>query len=279
MIDSLTNSFISDLDPLIVTSPTPRSGTTLLQRLLCSSPRALIYGELCAQDLQAFLNLYILKLQTYNYRKPALAAGLRKVLAGEVNDWILDLMPDVDAYLTAIGQSAFAGIASCRDYASSVGREVWGFKQPGWTPATIRLLRAVMPRARFIFIHRDLVDCVKSAKATQLINSQAEVTEFCQAWVENLTYMLGVSDESAVLLLSYEELLKAPQPVLERLAKFAGAKDMDPGVLLRKVNTSTGEDYVMQSRNGYRKPAELDDAEMRIVSAATAGLREPLYTR
>ena len=30
--------------------------------------------------------------------------------------------------------------------------------------------------------------------------------------------------------------------------------------------------------NGYRKPAELDDLEMRIVSAASAE-REPLYTR
>ena len=61
MIDGLPQQLISDLDPLVITSPVIRSGTTLLQRLLCSSPSALIYGELCAQDLEFFLNLYTFK--------------------------------------------------------------------------------------------------------------------------------------------------------------------------------------------------------------------------
>jgi hypothetical protein len=34
-----------------------------------------------------------------------------------------------------------------------------------------------MPRARFIYIYRDILDCLKSAKARALVNSPAEVGE------------------------------------------------------------------------------------------------------
>src|SRR5437870_397808 len=143
----------SDLDPLVITAPAIRSGTTLLQRLLCSSRSALIFGELCAQDLEFFLNLYVFKSQQYQSRHDEVATALERVLGGNVNDWIPTLMPDVSEYLKAMGRAAFSGIGYCRDYALSVGRPVWGFKHPAWNPTTIRLMRTVMPRSRFIFIH------------------------------------------------------------------------------------------------------------------------------
>ena len=224
-------SSTSDLDPLIVTSPVMRSGTTLLQRLLSSSQRALIYGELCAQDLDIYLNLYTLKAQQYNLRRAYYAEALRKVLAGEVNDWILDLMPDLDEYLAAQRQSAFAGIACCRDYARRVGRPTWGFKHPAWQPVTIRMLRTVLPRSRFIFIYRDLVPCLQSAKAGQAIHSLQETAQFCQEWKENLTFALDLRDDPAVLLLRYEDLIREPTATLDRLAAFAGVNDLDHTVL------------------------------------------------
>ena len=48
-------AFVTDLDPMIITAPTIRSGTTLVQRLLCSSTRGLIFGEPIAQDLEFFV--------------------------------------------------------------------------------------------------------------------------------------------------------------------------------------------------------------------------------
>src|SRR5512136_1426094 len=101
------NAVVTDLDPLIVTSPTPRSGTTLLQRLLCSSPSTLIFGEKCAHDLELFLNIYTYKVQEYNFQREKYQQDLEKVLRGEVNDWILDLTPDIDGYLAAMQRAAF----------------------------------------------------------------------------------------------------------------------------------------------------------------------------
>jgi hypothetical protein len=75
------SNFLSlDLDPLIIGSPTPRCGTTLLQRLLCSSQHALIYGEKCAQDLELFLNIYTFKVQEYTLWACSIPAGTTKSL-------------------------------------------------------------------------------------------------------------------------------------------------------------------------------------------------------
>lgn len=264
------NPFISDLDPIIITAPTIRSGTTLLQRLLCSSPRALIYGELVAQDLEFFVNLYTFKAQEYTHRRHLLARDLQQVLEGDVDDWIPDLMPDVDAYLNAFGQSAFSGIAYCRDYAQRLGRPIWGFKHPGWKPAFIRLLRALMPQARLISVTRDLGACVRSAKAQLVLNSLGEVQEFCRAWAEGVDYWRSVEDDPAVLLLSHEELAAHPTETLARLAEFTGAHDIKSEVLQRKINTWTGDKALVDAQNGYLPPVELTAAEQQIVDELTA---------
>ena|SRR3989441_4957674 len=271
MIEDSFSAIVSDLDPLVITAPTIRSGTTLLQRLLCSSSKALIYGELCAQDLEFFLNFYAFKSQQYNCRQEEVSTSLRRVLAGDVNDWIPTLMPEIPDYLRAIGRAAFSGISYCRDHAIGLGRPVWGFKHPAWNPATVRLMRALMPRARFIFIHRELKDCLKSAKAQGVTYgatySKSEVEEFCRSWAENREYLLSLDGEATVFSLQFEDLVREPQETLARMTKFTGVQDMDPNVLNHKVNTWAGEDYVMQSKNGYFEPAELDDSDQRIVDA------------
>ncbi len=264
------NAVLTDLDPLIITAPTIRAGTTLLQRLLCSSRAALIYGELVAQDLEFFLNLYTFKAQTYTYKGRALAQGLEQVLAGGVNDWIPDLMPDVNEYLAALGQAAFSGVRYCRDYAQQLGRPVWGFKCPAWKPAFIQLVRTLMPRARFIVITRDLTDCVRSAKAQLQLGARPELIEFCHAWVEGMDYWQQAGNDPAVLVLSYEELTEAPERTLHRLAEFTGLDDIQSQVLRYRVNTWTGNQTPVQAQNGYVPPAELTAAEQQVIAEALA---------
>jgi hypothetical protein len=270
------DTFLSELDPLIVTSPVIRSGTTLVQRLLCSSPRTLIFGETAAEDLALFLNVYIFKAQQYQHQMQRYAEATRQVLAGNVNEWIPDLMPDVNGYLAALGRAAFAGVAYCRSYARESGRQVWGFKYPGWQPSTIRLLRTTMPRARFIYVYRDVVDCLKSAKARGLVNSPAEVHEFCRAWAEGLSDALGGDAGEALLLLSYDDLLADRATATERIARFSGADGIDASVLQHKINTRPGETFAEQ-RDGYTTPSELTGDELQIVERATSAVRVRVF--
>jgi hypothetical protein len=261
--------FTADFDPLLVSSPTIRSGTTLLQRLLCSSPRALIYGETCGRDLELFLNLYASRALLYIHNRGQLGRSLRGVLAGDVNAWILDLMPDVDAYLSALGQSFLGWLGFCRDYAAREGRPVWGVKVAGWTPATLGLLRQFLPRGRLLYIHRDVLDCLRSAKARQLVRSPDEVREFCRSWTESLSHVLNLGEGPGLLVVRYADLVAEPERVLERVAAFTGVGDMDPAVLGHRINTGAGA--------GYVRPADLTEEERRIALEMTAALRERLY--
>lgn len=251
------------LDPLIVTSPVIRSGTTLLQRLLCSSREALIYGELCGQDLDFFLQLYMVKTQIYRAKMPAFALGLREVLDGQVNSWIPDLMPEMEGYLAALKEGAFAGLVHCRDYAAGMGRRVWGFKYPGWAPHRMQLLRHTLPEARFLCIYRGLAACVKSAKAQGELQSEEHLRVFCHEWKVNLQFMLGAAGDPAFLVLRYEDLAGGPEGVLGRIVEFTGVRSMRPEVLEHKVNGFSG---------GYTPPASLSEAEMKIVQESAESL-------
>jgi len=277
MTESLPFVFPTDLDPLIIASPTPRCGTTLLQRLLCSSPRALIYGEKCAQDLEMSLNIYTFKTQEYGYARAAYQQELKKVLRGEVNDWILELAPDIDGYLAALQKAAFAGIAYCRDYAIQAGRTVWGFKYPGWPPATMRLIRAYMPGSRLLFILRDVAACLKSAKAQHLVITEQEVREFCRKWVEGVAYAQSLETDKATLVLTYEDLVARSEETLAKLALFSGIEDMDRSVLDHKINVWMGQQFGAQSKDGYIPPVELADAELAIVGEMTASLAQAVH--
>lgn len=265
-LDSHPNAFPMDLDPLIITSPGPRCGTTLLQRLLCSSKRALIFGEKSVHDFEIFLNLYMAKVQEYGYSRESYNQELRKVLQGEVNDWIVSLMPDLDGYLAALRASAFAGLAYCRDFAVRAGRPVWGFKYPGWPPGMMGMIRAGMPGARFIFIQRDLPACLKSAKAQQLVVTEQDLRRFCQTWAAGVASAHEMKDGQAILFLNYEDLVQRPEDALASIAQFSGLPDLDRSVLERKINVWTGQQFGAQLENGYIPPAELTEAESGIVN-------------
>ena len=94
-----------DLDPLIVTAPAIRSGTTLVQRLLCSSPNTLIYGEAVGGDLVFFLNLHATRALVVGADAPTQSRLLDEVLAGNVDNWVADLLPDPAGYVRALGES------------------------------------------------------------------------------------------------------------------------------------------------------------------------------
>ncbi len=268
------NPTVNDLDPLIVTSPTPRSGTTLLQRLLCSSPDALIYGEKCAQDLEMSLNIFVMKAQEYRFHQHGLQRNLDNVLQGQVNDWIYDLMPDVDGYLAALESAAFAGITYCRDFAARLERRAWGFKYPGWNAGTVNLLKSAMPKARFLFITRDLVPCLKSAKAQQMVISLSDTREFCRQWANGVGNQ--PEGDGSTLTVKYEALVREPESILPQIETFAGVRAMDRAILKEKINVPTRMNFETQTADGYIPPDELNEAEWLIVNETLASVGQPV---
>lgn len=259
-----------ELDPILLTSPTVRSGTTLLQRLLCSAGNTLVYGEEVGKDLDLQLQVLAAREQVYTHQRAAFADRLARVLAGGQDDWLVDLMPDIDGYLAALRQGALAGLANCRDHAAGVGRPVWGFKYPGWPPPLMQLLQRALPRTRTVYVIRDLGDTLRSAKTWLGLKADADTEAFCGQWRDHVRFMREWAREHPVLLLRHEALLAAPGDTVAALQAFLPIGAVDTGLLARRINRSTEGAEAWQGARPYLEPTPLTPREQACVDAAMA---------
>jgi hypothetical protein len=261
------------LSPVLVTSPTIRSGTTLLQRLLCSSPDVLVYGEEIGKDLDLQLQIFSSRKLVYAHSRQRFASSLERVLAGDTGDWILDLMPGVDGYLEALHRGAFAGLGHCRDQAAAAGRKVWGFKYPGWPPHLTRQLFDHLPGTRVVFVVRDLADTARSAKAWGGITGGQDLQALCTQWAQGVAFMQQWQQGHPVLMLSFEALVAEPGPVLAQLQDFLGVAGIDPRVLEQRINNLTQGLDTRHGHSGPIVPATLTAAELALVETATGAVQ------
>lgn len=264
-----------ELAPLLVTSPTVRSGTTLLQRLLCSSANALVYGEEIGKDLDLQLQIAAARRMVYEGSQPRFSSSLQRVLDGDGNDWLVDLMPDVDGYLAALQAGTFAGLAYCRDHATAAGRPLWGFKYPGWPPHLTRLLFEQLPATRVVFIVRGLADTARSAKAWGAVDGEAGMQAFCAQWLANLAFMRQWQRDHAVLMLPFETLVHDPEQALDLLRGFVPLEGLHDGVLGHRINNLTEAVGGTRPGPGYIEPAPLSPYEQACIDATVAAAATP----
>lgn len=248
--------------PLLVTSPTIRSGSTLVQRLLCSAPGALVYGEEIGKDLEFQLQVLATRRLVCGQGRARFDQALARVLDGQADDWIIDLMPDMGRYLGALEQGALAGLDACGAHAASVGRPTWGFKYPGMAPVALSLLAELRPGLRVVYVLRDLAATLRSAKAWGALPDPASTRRFCEDWVAHQRFVHGWRARLPVLVLRHEAWATGPGRAIDRLRAFAGVGAPDPGVLARRINGPAGE--------AYREPLPLSPEEQAWVASATA---------
>ncbi len=180
---------MSTFNPVFIASPIRRSGTTLLQRLFCSAPNTLIYGENCANENQFFSNIYSSKQLFFQHNSGARDNMLQKVLDGDANEWIADLMPEMGPYMEALKKSCFSLFDHYQQFAESKGRPIWGMKMAEWHPSSWQQLQGLFPDSRLVYIHRNLRDSVRSAKRVNMVQSLQEIQQFSQTYREYLDYI------------------------------------------------------------------------------------------
>jgi hypothetical protein len=218
---------------LFIASPVQRSGTTLLQRLLCSSPDAIIFGESLANDLNTLFAML--------HNKALMLAGkpegqLQRVLDGDVNDWIPDLLPEASWVTEAFEQAIFQYLDRYQQLATQHGRKYWGCKQPAWPVPMLRHLLQTMPNSKVLYITRDLADCVRSAKLIGYCEESIGIRQFAQAWLQHQQMVNSQLDKSRLLSIRYETLCATPGPVLEKIEAFTGVQQINPDVLQHRIN-------------------------------------------
>ena len=254
------------LDPLLIASPAPRSGTTLLQRLFCSSPDALIFGETVAHDLNLFISVFENKKMLLEHDAGRHAQQFEAVLAGDVNDWIADLLPD-SAWVLETFESAFSAcFERFAELARRRGRRRWGAKLPGWPPPMLAQLLDAMPEARLIYIVRDLESTVRSARLIGLCGDADAIRAFGRDWHAHQARVAHACPGERTLRVDYAKLCAEPDVQLPRLAAFAGVAGLDPSVLDHRIN---------DAGRRHETPPELSAEERALVETVARDFATP----
>ncbi len=220
--------------PVIVMSPAVRAGTTLVQRLLCSAPNTLIYGDTAGQEVEFFARYAAIKTQVL-YSQQQMTAPVRSaVLAGDVSDFITPLAPALSAHIEGLRDAAMAWLRACEKDAQSAARPVWGWKLAGADAVALASLAQWFPEARWVWVTRDLADCYRSAKAAGMVHSAADAVNFRRSAEAALTAFTPL--ESRALHLNYEAMVSDPEGTVRLLETHTGAAGIDAAVFAKRVN-------------------------------------------
>ena len=203
-----------DANPIFIFAAIWRSGSTLLQRLLCSDPSLILWGEPYTDtDLLPRLARGAKALLQDNWPAQAHFLPNDEVIQNLSKYWIANIYPPAQSYKSA---SRSMMDALFQAPAKELGFQRFGFKEVRHTVEVPQFLQWVYPEARFIFLVRNPWDCWASYRGSSWYrrypDSKIEkIEDFAQVWVENFKSFSQWHDDSG-LLLRYEDLIHKEFP-------------------------------------------------------------------
>jgi hypothetical protein len=247
--------------PVIITSPSTRCGTTLVQRLLCASDNAFIYGEQVGAQFRELTGLFAHHIRWCEDHGAAMDETFQLALGGLLRDWRPGLTPPSQVVLDAWTEVFYHLPMALAAFGEAVGRPVWGFKWPGCPAPTLRAFLALMPQTRVVYVVRNAVDALKSAKARRFVCSSEDAAGYCANWAGNLRGAMAMADDPRMMVLRYEDLIADRESALAALCALTGAQNVRRSEFDLKVNTFEGEEADGHSPTQYIEPAVLTEAD------------------
>lgn len=255
----------------------PRSGTSLLSRLLDAHPRIAIPFE------SHLFNQWLPRCPAYGTLEKAenRITLIRDIIDfGIVHDWAP--RPDPEEVLTLVRDPSFAGIATAimAWWAQRQGKPRWGEKTPHHTLLHTEVL-AAWPDALVVFIQRDPRDVTLSWKEARFGGNH--VHAFARAWRRYAEACEDVREnlpEEQWITVRYEDLVRDPESVLTTLMRFLG-EEFAPEQL---GFHASGQNWRTDARNEarLRKPISADSIgrwrealsarEVRMIEAETGAM-------
>ncbi|MEM7172784.1 MAG: hypothetical protein AAF530_21655 [Pseudomonadota bacterium] len=178
-----------ELEPILLWSPQAFCGEDLLQYLLCSSSNGIIFGAHIASDLAILHDLYVSRHRTSQEcegRRLQLPLTCQAIPDRPPN-LNQEILPDPGPYLGVIADSYINILASCQDHANGIDRPVWGLSLPGWPVQRLEFFLTLIPGARIIIAHGDLLDAAAKAHAYGNLCGDQAVGNFLAIWQENMS--------------------------------------------------------------------------------------------
>lgn len=228
----------SDDSPIFIFSAGWRSGSTLLQRLICSDQATLIWGDL--YDLGEIIQtLARLKRPVTQHWPPEDHFVSGRDPNNLTTSWIANLYPSVPDFRNAMKAML------CRMFsepANVIGAERWGLKEIRIGLEEAVFLHWLFPNAKFMMIYRDVEDAFRSYQNfSPAMNWYAAwpaspaFTPF--AFARHRQHLLNqfseIARQACRLIISYEELTQGTAD-LNAIARYCDV-DIDPDILNTRV--------------------------------------------
>ena len=259
------SQYVQQLTPLFITAPTARNGVTLLQRLVNSSRKMIVYGE-NMNFMSSLPKLVHSSVQVHTDRTEEFDAARKQFLEQTTEGWTSNLWPEPQPFMMIAFEAFYKSAATYQQLSEKYGYQRWGIKNPLNEPQMIERMRILMPQARFVFIYRNPIDVIKSAKSRAFITNVDQLRQYAIQWREVLSAVVKYGFPN-VWVLKYEDLIAKPDPVIDQLERFTGISGIDRSVMNRKINTFAVGEQKMAGTNekGYVKPDDLTADEKKII--------------
>lgn len=259
--------------PILVVGPTTRCGTSLLQRLLNSTGKIVIYGE----------NFGFLQTLPDMIRNQARDGETKRKVISIAREMLLDrtdfeassLFPPLDDYIAGLTQAFHTLLGVYAADAAKLGFARWGLKHQIRGQSSFALLPRLIPEARYVMIYRDLLDVARSAKARWPgdFKGPEDYRRFARNWRDNLQTMRSLQGDN-FLLFRYETFAADPHAHIDRLEKFVELAGIDRAVMARRINDQPK--YQLDAGGAadasYRKPATLQPGEVKLLLSESGEL-------
>ncbi|MGZ3275281.1 MAG: sulfotransferase [Caulobacteraceae bacterium] len=263
--------------PVIVTSPTTRCGTTLVQRLLCASDNAFVYGEEIGNQFRTLAGMLVAQIRHCEANGEAMDEGFRLAMAGTLREWRPGLAPPAQTVVDAWAAAFYQLPMTLHAFGQSLGRPIWGFKWPGCPSEAVRTFLTLMPRAKVIYVLRNAADALASAKARRFVVSTDDAARYCADWTRSVKGFAAIAGDPRLMILKYEDLIADREQGLRALSAFTGAQNIRRSEFDLKVNTFEGDEAEGRSPTQYIAPLPLTEADWAVLEAEAGEAMAELY--
>ena len=213
-------------NPVFLFSSGWRSGSTLLQRMIMSDKRALIWGEPYRNC--NYVQHQMTALQAIGYGYPGNDWFLEEFIrdGGELSDqFIANLYPDIE-HLWMANRSFFENLLERP--AIDRGYSIWGLKEVRLGIDAALYLQWLFPGARFLFLYRNPYHSYASLKLHRTTWDLYEMWpetpvrspgSFGKLWANLITGFLNDGHKVNGLVIKYEDLCSGSYPV-EKIEEY-----------------------------------------------------------
>lgn len=225
-----------DAHPVFLLSAGWRSGSTLLQRLICSSGEIVMWGEpLGESGAVAKLADSLTVFDKQWPPDPYVSSDLP--LESFSSSWIANITPPIAALRQ--GHRALIDTWLAQPAMELYGQRLWGSKEVRLTIEHALYLKWLYPNARFVFIYRNLFDAYLSWRGNSWLSEwpgyySYSPIAYARHWKLLLSGFLDGHREVDAMLIRYEDLI-AGKVDLPKLAAHIGIQRIDAAVLEERI--------------------------------------------